>query len=121
MLLGGAEWSILQEMWKDLGGEKARLGEFLVSENFKACPFVDIQSQLYAALMVFDPGHAPEAGDDYDTQIIATAMPHCKVLAVDNYMKHLVERIGLDKKYRVRMFSAKREGLEGLLEFLREL
>lgn len=72
-------------MWRDLGGgEKERLGAFLASEHFKACPFVDIQSQLYAALMVSDLEHAPEAGDYYDTQIIAKAMPHCNVLAIDN-------------------------------------
>lgn len=117
----GGEWSILQEMWRDLGGERAQLNDFLASEHFKACPFLDIQSRLYAALLVYDPDRLPKPGDYYDTQIIATAMPHCDVLAIDSYMKGLAGRIGLDKKYGVQVFSARQADLESLLAFLEEL
>lgn len=121
VVFGGAEFSILQTMWKDLGGDKAQLPNFLATEQFKACPFLDIQSRLYAALNVFDPDHLPRGGDYFDTQIIATAMPYCDVLAVDGYMKQLVEQIELDKKYGVRMFSAKKDDLQRLIEFLQSL
>lgn len=121
VVFGRAELSLLQSMWKDLGGEKARLAHFLASDHFRACPFLDIQSRLYAALNIFDADRLPEPGDYYDTQIIATAMPHCKVLALDGYMKQLVERIKLDQKYGVKIFSAKKDDFEGLLAFLAEL
>ena len=121
VVFGRAELSLLQTMWKDLGGEKARLAHFLASDHFKACPFLDIQSRLYAALNIFDADRLPEPGDYYDTQIIATAMPHCDVLALDGYMKQLVERIKLDQKYGVKIFSAKKDDFEGFLAFLAEL
>ncbi len=119
-LFGGSEWSILQEMWRDLGGEKVRLTDFLVSEYFKSCPFLDIQSQLRAALLV-DPGRTAKEGDYLDARIIATAMPHCDFLAVDGPMKYLVEQIGLDIKYGVTIFSAKRDSFEIFVELLRGL
>ena len=119
-LFGGSEWSILQQMWGDLGGERVRLKDFLVSEYFKSCPFLDIQSQLRAALLV-DPDRAAKGGDYLDARIIATAMPHCDFLAIDGPMKYLVEQIGLDKKYAVTMFSAKRDSFEKFVESLRDL
>ena len=117
----GFELSILHDMWKDLGGEKAKLENFLFSDCFKMCPFVDIVTYLYAGLVVFDPHRAPMASDYYDAQILATVMPYCTIMAGDRYMKHLVEQIELDKKYGVQMFSAKHDDLEQLVAFLRSL
>ena len=117
----GAELSMLRDMWKNLGGEETKLENFLFGDCFKTCPFVDILTQLYAGLAVFDPDRAPKASEYYDAQILATAMPYCDVIAGDSPMKHLVSQINLDKRYGVRMFSAKQDDLEQLVAFLRSL
>ncbi len=116
----GAELSMLRDSWKDLGGKETELENFLFSDCFKICPFVDILTHLYAGLAVLNPG-TPKASDYYDAQILATVMPYCAVIAGDRYMKHLVAQIELGERYGVRMFSAKQDDLEQLVAFLRSL
>jgi hypothetical protein len=117
----GAELPMLHDMWKNLGGEKTKLENFLFSDCFKTCRFVDIVAHLYAGLAVLNPDRTPKASDYYDALILATVMPYCAVIAGDSYMKHLVEQIELDKRYGVQMFSAKQDDLEQLVAFLQSL
>lgn len=94
-------------------------GEFVDSSELRGVPLVDIVSSLNAAIIAYEGARRPQPGDFYDVLIVATILPYCDVLATDNFMKSLiVDRLELDEKYSVEVFSQKNDPVDKLLGYL---
>ncbi len=110
--------SRVYENFCELSGseELPKFAEFLKSPQFKHTPFVRIFCSIHAAMEVNST--KPEAGDYDDSEILATVLPYCDIVATDNNKKRLLEELGFDAEFTVTLFSAKQEDLSALIEFL---
>jgi hypothetical protein len=93
---------------------------FFASDEFRNVPYVDVSCSLRAAALV-DPDREPEEGDRYDMDIMAVVLPYCDIVATDRYMKSLIQWLGLDAKYGVEVFSARKADLPAFLTRLTAL
>ncbi|MEX0800652.1 MAG: hypothetical protein WD379_05490 [Dehalococcoidia bacterium] len=93
--------------------------QFLLSQEFRAIPFVHIFCSLHAAMIT--TASKPEAGDYDDVMMLATILPYADIVATDHAKKVLVQSVGLDKQYEVTLFSAKQDDVAALLSFVQNL
>jgi hypothetical protein len=93
-----------------------RIGEFLESLHFEEIPYQQLSATIFAALkdMVRRGAYTNRdraiqrlSGFFEDVKHVATYAPYCDAFVMDQAMASLVAdpRIGLEKKYRVKVFS----------------
>lgn len=109
----------LFQLCLELGGDTDTFLRFLLSEQFKAIPFVHIFCSLHAAMITTSA--RPEPGDADDAMILATVVPYSDVVATDDAKKRLLERLGLNSVYGTSLFSAKRQQVANFLDLLGQL
>ena len=102
------------------GGDVEKLDEFLKSDERHRIPGVDVNSKLWAKLLVGYRDRQIKQSDYMDVQIISTYLPYVDVLATDTFMATAVKELGLDTEYGTRVFAANEAGLAALEIYLSE-
>ena len=111
------EAGLLWETWRSLDAPPEKLADFLKSDHLRNLPFIDIHCTLCAA-MDCEKGRQPRESDALDTLIMAVVLPYCDVVATSSDMKGLFTQTGLAGRYPARLYSAKKQGLQDLANFL---
>ncbi len=98
-------FSEIVEMWarlsRDIRHEK-NLTDFLTSAHYRAMPYLDIQSRLYADVIT---GVKPiQTGDSMDIEHLSTVIPYCNYVMTDLKMKNRIIRLGIDKQYNTKVY-----------------
>jgi hypothetical protein len=96
-------WRSLNNKQDTLSDELEKFIRFFMSDHYKACPFVDIRSTLYADMLT---GSAKiKQGDSMDVQQLAAVLPYCSIVVTDRQMRVRIHRHGLDKKYNTTVYA----------------
>jgi hypothetical protein len=99
--------------------EFARLLCFFESDLVDRVPFIQIGCPIHASLMVHEKRRSPKVGDFIDIPSIASTLPYCEIITTDvNMRQHIVNRLHLDEKYQVGVFSATDESLDSLISLI---
>ena len=83
-------------------GSPEKAAQFLESEDFKAIPYYQISSHLWAEI-VTSPTPVL-SGDSMDIEQLSTIIPYCDLVISDRKMKNRLTRLGFDKKYRTGIY-----------------
>jgi hypothetical protein len=100
-----SEW---QNDWDTYGCSPNGFGgliKFLESDYYKAIPFVEISSKLYAKKMT-SPNEI-QTGDRKDFEYMSIVIPYCDYVITDRKIKNLIKSLNLDTKYKTRIFCLK--------------
>jgi hypothetical protein len=92
----------LIDIWDRRGGTPKGLEgflEFLNSPYYGLAPSLDISWNLGARLLTRKGLEQVKPGDSMDVDHISSILPYANLLIVDRPMKHIIQDLGLDKKY----------------------
>lgn len=93
------------EMWNGLNGIEQELTEFLISDHYKAIPYIDIACKLFAKILT---SKAPVlSGDVMDVEHISTVLPYCDYVVTDQKMKNRIIELKLNSKYNTKVYCLK--------------
>lgn len=112
--LANNSWRVAYLFGKDIN----KIKDFAVSEYFQNVPLVEIGSKLWARILTAHGNRKVQSGDATDIEVIASYLPYIDVMAIDDFMVNNVKELGLDKKYKTTVFSAKGDGLKKLIDFI---
>lgn len=105
-------------LWKEAGGVDSRsLAQFLTSPYCIHFPKSEIEAELFADVMVSD--QPVESGDLHDVGHLSIALPIATFALTDGRMRDRVQRLGLDRRWAVEVFSLKT--LNGLVQVIEQL
>jgi hypothetical protein len=109
----------MQEWYKLTGKEMDIEGylEFLISEEHKAIPHIDISTHLISDLMASKK--KLETGDLKDVENLSSFLPYCNFILTDTAQHNRLKRLALDKKYDVCVFCMK--NINELVEIIGKL
>jgi len=102
------------------GAATEELLDFFTSARFTAVPFADIYSSLRAAL-VLDRERRTKGSDLNDVSIAATVLPYVDVFATDGHIKQLIQVLGLNRRYNVRVFGSRKADVLALTSLVEQL
>ena len=91
-------WGMLVEKDYDLEG----YCQFLLSEEHKKIPHIDISSRLITDIM--SSPKKWERGDPKDISNLSAYLPYCDLILTDKAQKNRLKRLGLDEKYNTAVF-----------------
>jgi hypothetical protein len=98
--------SRINKLWKNAGGTtEDQLLDFLGSKSYKCIPYTNISCNLYAKILIKEKKLG--TGDIPDICHLSSMIPLCDLLVTDREMKNIVRNLGLDKKYRTKVFCLK--------------
>jgi hypothetical protein len=90
--------------WKHYNGQPEGfegLYRFLLSEEYKNMPYVDISSKLWAKVVT--GGSEIQSGDSMDIDQLSAVLPYCNYVITDRKMKNRLIDLGLDRKYNTQV------------------
>lgn len=108
------------EEWCKLTGKEMDIDgylEFLISEEHKAIPHIDISTHLISDLMASKK--KLETGDLKDVENLSSFLPYCNFILTDTAQHNRLKRQALDKKYDVCVFCMK--NINELIEIVDKL
>ncbi len=122
-------WQTVQEYagligrLEEAGLGRARMPEFLASEELLGIPYVDIYCHVaLAAARNAGEARPLRGSDESDRRIVSALLPCCDILATDRFMKHiLVDLLHYDKEYGCRIFSGRLDDVRSLTQAVRAL
>jgi hypothetical protein len=88
----------------------ASIESFIRSDDFFELPYPYLATRLIADILS-DKRRKFARGDYIDIQSVARVLPYCGMVVVDSNMAERVRRLGLDKRFKVAVFSAGTEDL----------
>ncbi len=92
--------------WSDYNGQPPGLEgiiKFYLSDAFEVIPVVEITCKLYSDMLT--QGSKIESGDSMDVEQLAAVSPYCQMVITDRKMKNRFNKLGLDKKYQIEVYS----------------
>ncbi len=102
--------------------DHATAAKFLKSEELLNSPYIDICSSINAAIATHHPNRKCKGSDLHDVAILATVLPYCDVVTTDSFMKEIIVKIlNFDDKYKVKVFSARKNDRPAFQKFIHEL
>jgi len=94
----------------EIGITGGNVSDFFQSDELLNSPFIDIHSSIRTAAAKYFPKRRQRGSDLRDPVILASVLPYSDVVTTDRFMKHLaVACLGLEKKYKCRIFSSSKE------------
>ena len=109
---------MLWEEAKIVEGESERLLRLFVEETIDDAPFINVFCSLWASTIFHERNRTYQPSDLLDVAALATALPHCPVVTTDRNMKNMIQRLGYDRQYGVRVFAPTARDLKDLLAML---
>lgn len=124
LLVSNMFWILEEYKISDLSEQLQKVGEYFQSPHFLRLPFVRLSSMLYAAIARKAPSmpSPPNRGTTTDVTVIASILPYCHAMFVDNGMAgYLREKQLRDEvaRFGTRVFSPKSK--TAFLEYLDEI
>ena len=122
-------WQTVQEYagligrLEEAGLGRARMPEFLASEELLGIPYVDIYCHVaLAAARNAGEARPLRGSDESDRRIVSALLPCCDILATDRFMKHiLVDLLHYDEEYGCSIFSGRLDDVRSLTQAVRAL
>jgi hypothetical protein len=106
------------QKWSEITGQSEISGylEFLLSEEHKRIPYIDISSHLIADIMTSTKKW--DSGDPKDISNLSSYLPYCNYILTDKAQYNRIKRLGLDRKYDTEVYCMRNinELIEKLLE-----
>ena len=109
----------LQQWYQVTGQDNDIKGylEFLLSEEHKKIPYIDISTYLIADIM--SSPKKWDLGDSKDISNLSSYLPYCDFILTDKAQHNRIKRYGLDKKYDTAVYCMK--NINDLIETIRLL
>ena len=79
--------------------------KFLKSPSFRAIPYIDIGSRMYADILYSNKKGNCKSGDKMDIGYISHLLPYCNLMLLDGSQRQRVRTLKLDKKYKCNVLS----------------
>ena len=101
--------------------EVPSLFAFINPESVDSVPFINIFCSLWASTIFHEQTRRYQSGDLLDIVALATVIPYCPIVTTDTNMKNMIERLRLNEKYGVLVYSPTNKDLEILEKELSRL
>jgi len=95
-----------------------RFWRFFSSPEFRSVPYYNIFCSMEAGFISYKPERKPRPSDPYDFAALASVLPYVDVMTTDSAINDMVVQLGLDVRYGVEVFSARKADVEALLKRL---